>query len=394
MKITYLANIRLPTEKAHGIQITKMCESFASLGHEVTLVVPDRVSAITTDPFEYYGLRRNFIINRLPTYNPKVITAAFFRLQSFLFFILSFWFMLPRKEDLVYSRETGPLLLLALLGRRFIWEVHTAKGPVLARYLARRAVSVVAITAGLKDALVSVGVPAQRILVAHDAIDPDDFPTGEDKGELRKSLGLPPSRKIVGYVGKYRTAGLAKGVSGSKGVDEFIEAFAKAREDAPDALLLLVGLNPDELSLVTDIAVRFGIPKDARVIVGHVAHRQALAYMRAADVLVMNYPALEHYAHFMSPLKLFEYMASGAAIVSTDLPSVREVLDESCAVLVPPDDGPALAGGISVLLGDAERVSVLAHAASLRVRERHTWLSRTEGILLPLVSAEEHRHNQ
>ena len=52
MKITYLANIRLPTEKAHGIQITKMCESFASLGHEVTLVVPDRVSAITTDPFE------------------------------------------------------------------------------------------------------------------------------------------------------------------------------------------------------------------------------------------------------------------------------------------------------------------------------------------------------
>ena len=61
-KIIYLANVRLPTEKAHGIQIVKMCEAFAGLGLEVELVVPNRLNSIQDDIFDYYGVKKNFVL--------------------------------------------------------------------------------------------------------------------------------------------------------------------------------------------------------------------------------------------------------------------------------------------------------------------------------------------
>ncbi len=394
MKIAYLANIRIPTEKAHGIQITKMCESFALLGHDVTLIVPDRRSPITESVFSYYGIRENFTIKGLPTWNPRRITKFSFRVQSWWYILCVSIVAIMRRDDLVYSREVAPLLLLAFFGRSFVWEVHTRKDSFVTRSLASRARRVIAISSGLADELVSFGTPLERITVAHDAIDPDEFPSMVEKNILRETLALPFSRPIVGYVGKYRTAGLPKGVDGGKGVDELMDAFVVMRARVPDALLLIVGLNSDELPAVRLRADLLGIAEHDRVLVEHVPHARALMYMSAADVLIMNYPNILHYARFMSPLKLFEYMASGTPIVSSDLPSVREVLDETCARLVPPGDTPALADGIAELLSDAEQRHILARAAGERVRARHTWLGRAKEILGALAVEDKHRHNQ
>ncbi len=65
MKLTYIANIRLPTEKAHGIQIMKMCEAFASEGLEVELFVSNRKTSILDDSYSYYGVKKNFNIRRI-----------------------------------------------------------------------------------------------------------------------------------------------------------------------------------------------------------------------------------------------------------------------------------------------------------------------------------------
>ena len=54
MKLYYIANARIPTEKAHGVQIMKMCEAFVDAGHEVKLIVPKRKNPIQEDPFAYY----------------------------------------------------------------------------------------------------------------------------------------------------------------------------------------------------------------------------------------------------------------------------------------------------------------------------------------------------
>ena len=60
MKIVYLANIRFPTEKAHGYQISKMCEAFSDIGVEMEIIVPLRKNSVKVDPYEFYGVRRNF----------------------------------------------------------------------------------------------------------------------------------------------------------------------------------------------------------------------------------------------------------------------------------------------------------------------------------------------
>ena len=59
-KLIYIANLRLPTEKAYGIQIAKMCEAFGALGLDVELVTPYRISKIKDNLFDYYSIKKNF----------------------------------------------------------------------------------------------------------------------------------------------------------------------------------------------------------------------------------------------------------------------------------------------------------------------------------------------
>ena len=65
MKIIYIANVRMPTEKAHGIQIMKMCEAFSLAEFEVELVVPWRFNKIEENAFDFYGVKRNFKIKKI-----------------------------------------------------------------------------------------------------------------------------------------------------------------------------------------------------------------------------------------------------------------------------------------------------------------------------------------
>ena len=70
MRLLYLANVRLPTEKAHGLQIVQNCEAFAEAGADVTLWTARRVNTAELrgidDVWTHYGVKRNFELRRLP----------------------------------------------------------------------------------------------------------------------------------------------------------------------------------------------------------------------------------------------------------------------------------------------------------------------------------------
>lgn len=105
------------------------------------------------------------------------------------------------------------------------------------------------------------------------------------------------------------------------------------------------------------------------------------ANQAAADVLVLpNTGTDETSVRFTSPLKLFTYMASGRPIVASDLPSIREVLDEQSAYLVTPDDAQALARGITRALSDTGGRS----ARAFQLVQRYSWDERARGILAAL----------
>lgn len=357
MKIVFIANIRLPTEKAHGAQIMKTCEALVELGHDVELVVPDRASIITEDPFVYYGLTTRFPVRRLRVYDiiGKYGKLGFY-IESLSFAYAVRQYLRNNSCDILYGRDEH---ILACLRGPYVWESHTGAWNAAAHVVARRASRIVTISQGLKDFYIANSISAEKIFVAHDGVDFERFAHPPSKREARKRLGLHVGTKIVMYIGR---------LDGWKGVDTLLEA-SKLLVD--DVLLVIIG---GEAAQVEKLSLRY---PNVRFL-GFRPYRELSENMAAADVLILpNTGKNDISAKFTSPLKLFAYMASGIPIVASDLPSVREVLDESSAFLFRPDDAAALVLGVRQALEDgnaqAERALVLVKG--------YTWNRRAQSIL-------------
>jgi glycosyltransferase involved in cell wall biosynthesis len=158
----------------------------------------------------------------------------------------------------------------------------------------------------------------------------------------------------------------------------------------PDAHGLVVGghaAEPD-LARLKELAVRLGIA-DRVTFTGIVEPARVPALLRQARVLALPNPESAISSRFTSPLKLFEYMAAGRAIVASDLPAIREILHHGIdALLVTPGSAEALAGGIRLLLGDPVLATRLACAAAAAAPE-YSWARRAERLeaLLTEVTA-------
>ena len=154
-----------------------------------------------------------------------------------------------------------------------------------------------------------------------------------------------------------------------KGVEKLIGAVREL--DDKDSLLLLVGDDASVLPPHEDVRLK---------VVPHVPQSELLPYIRSCDVLVMPFPRKPHYEKCMSPLKLFEYMASGVPVISTDLPSVREIVGNGDVHFIKDNSHGEIARGIRDLRKDAARAESLA-GSSLEKSRRYTWLNRAESIM-------------
>ncbi|HQU07451.1 MAG: hypothetical protein B7X04_00575 [Parcubacteria group bacterium 21-54-25] len=372
MKILYLAHIRLPTENAHGIQIMKTCEALARAGHKVELVVPKRKNTIAQDPFTYYAVEPIFRITFLRTPNLIGLGRIGFRAAELWFseythLRRAFW-----QADIIYSRDEFVLAQYIFLGRPLVFEAHGTPTRLQA-FVAHRARAIVAISHGIERAYIAQGISPAKITVAPDAVDFAAFDIPQTRDEARAMLGIPLEKQIIGYVGKYTIKGK------SKGVGNIIIAAGIFAKEHPSAALLLVGIEEREHFAVRDLLKNAGLSESAFV-VGHISRAQVPLYLRAADVLVMNYPNEDHYRNYMSPMKLFEYMASGTPIVTSDLPSVREILTDAEAFFCTPDDTEALARALAEALAYPEEAATRARRARERAAE-YTWEKRAASIL-------------
>ena len=123
------------------------------------------------------------------------------------------------------------------------------------------------------------------------------------------------------------------------------------------------------------------------MIVGHRSHDEIPIWLRAADVLVLPNTAKEEIsAHYTSPMKLFEYMASGRPIIASDLASVREVFNETLGTFFTPDDPVALSVAIQRVLEYPEEAEIKA-AMARRGVAMYTWEIRAKCISAFLASS-------
>lgn len=375
MRIFYLANMRLPTEKAHGVQIMHMCSAFAALGHDVQLVIPWRFNHMRGDPFELYGVPRTFKIFRVPSLDLVRFGKHGFFIQYATYVIAAVLYAAFTRPDIVYSRSAATLVFCRKFGLRgLIWEAHTASWNVFAARAARLVRLIVVISGGLHDFYKKHGVSEEKMMIAHDGVDIAEFSEAGSPQAIRAKFGIPPNAFIVMYVGKLRTMGE------TKGTEELFDIVGALRKERNRARFVLVGLNPEDEHSAQELAEKAGLSADSVVLVPHVPRRDVPAYLKAADVLVMNYPNTPHYARMMSPLKLFEYMASGVPIVSSDLPSIREVLDDTNAFLVPPEDSSLFTRALQDVIDNPDAARRRAEAALRRVQD-FTWRARANNIL-------------
>jgi len=129
--------VRIPTERAHGIQIFKMCDAFAQLGHNVTLMYPHRNQLdnklVDVNPFNYYGMTPSFRLKKIASLDFNVIEktplrAIIIYLYTAFSNIWAFFACLCAKRgkgDIYYTRDTVVAFWAVLLGLPVIFELHS-----------------------------------------------------------------------------------------------------------------------------------------------------------------------------------------------------------------------------------------------------------------------------
>lgn len=382
MRVLYFADIRLPLERANGIQSMETCRALAGRGHAVTLVARPDTHVPPRDPFAYYGIERldRFRIEPAPVKGP-----ALARRFGYLAFALG-RAMGRARADVLFTRDLGVAALFARTPRTarppLVYESHgyapdvarelpalistarTASARKLARLAGqealvwREASGYVTITKALADLMTTRFGSRDNLAVVADGV----------RLPASRTWQPPPAaaEPIVGYAGH---------LYAWKGVDVLLEALART----PNVRGLIVGGHESEADLprVRARAHDLGIA-DRVEFTGLVAPPLVAAQLARANMLILpNLPTAISTA-FTSPLKLFEYMAAGRPIIASDLPAIREVLqDEVNALLVGAGDADALAAAIRRLAGDAGLATRLARAAYEAV-SGYTWDRRAE----------------
>jgi len=152
----------------------------------------------------------------------------------------------------------------------------------------------------------------------------------------------------------------------------------------PEVSFLLVGGEPEEVTRVRAAAQSKDLANV--ILTGFVPNTELPRYHAACDVFLMPYQRRVaassggDIARYLSPMKLFEYMACGRPILCSDLPVLREVLNPENALLLPPEDAGAWVTALESLKSDPLRRSAL-EARTLSEVKSYTWERRAQLIL-------------
>jgi len=342
--------------------------------------VPKRDNTIKEDIFKFYNIQENFKVKKIYSFDFlrfEKINKFFIYIQALLFAFAIFFHVLFNlekfgRDDIFYLRDEFSPWLLILLNKKVFLEIHAfTKRFRYYRIFFPKISGLILITKKAKEKFIDLGMVKEKILIAPDGVDLNIFDLDLSKDEARKKFNLPLDKKLLGYTGRFRTMGM------DKGIYDILKAL-KILNDNEIIFIAIGGLGAD-IDHYTKKAREAEIEKQIKLLPFR-SQSQLAVYQKAFDILLMPFPPNEHYTFYMSPLKMFEYMASGRPIVTSDLPSVREILNENNAIFVKPEDPEDLARGIKTALEDKELAQRVSQQAFEDV-QFYTWTKRAERIV-------------
>ncbi|MCB9111314.1 MAG: glycosyltransferase [Anaerolineales bacterium] len=375
MKIAIITNSRIPSLTANSIQAMKVAQALMQLGHDIKLFAPAETEPVSKETLlTHYGLRITPDLELLPSIK---------RLKR-----LDFIFHAQRAAkkfgaELIYTWLPQSAALGAWNGCPVVLEMHADNSGRLGVWWMRQFWNqttpkvMTVTTSALRKALersTNFKFKDEAVLLAPNGVELEKYAGLPNPTEARRQLNLKEGL-TVGFTGH---------IYPGRGADLLFE-LAK---QMPNVNFLWVGGTPELVNFWRDKLNEAAMTNVTMT--GFVKHEVIPLYQAAADVLLMPYSRSieassgQDIAEVINPMKMFEYMASGRGIISADLDSIREVLNERNAVLCEAGNWESVIGNwksaIELLLVDESRRSALGIQARQDV-EQLTWVKREERVM-------------
>lgn len=373
MRIAYLSSSIIPSQKANSIQVVKMCNAFSESGHEVTLfcrLSKQHKDFNINDLKKYYGIKNDIELCRVSASNCSLLGGL-----EYAFKVYKSLNDLNINPDILYGRNLYSLIACHKLNIPIIYESHAAPTPgkrkILESYLfsGPQFKLLVVINKYLYDFYINnfniFKNNPQKIILAPDGADlPETFTETQKINSCDKT-------PIIGYAGSLYPG---------KG----IETIIKIVKVMPEYNFSIAGGTDSQIKTFKENYELNNINFE-----GFIPHSLIPEFLSKCDVLLAPYSdkvycednKKTNISDWMSPLKIFEYMASQKPIIASNLPAIREILeDNKTSLLIDPDDISSWKKSIVKILCKPDFAKEISKNAYELLKRKYTWNIRVENI--------------
>ncbi len=240
---------------------------------------------------------------------------------------------------------------------------------VVTRFFERRGIRsfdhMFCVSRGMKDGIDQYADPSRSCVIPN-GVDTEKFSVAKyDKVLAKAKLNLS-GKTVIGYVGSYKSW---------HGLDVSLDVMERLSMRDESFHLLLIG-NGDEYSRIEKLVCEKKLHGCVTQI-DYVPHQQIPEYMAAFDCALMTYPEIKPF-HF-SPLKMFEYMAMGVPVITTDIGQIGEIITHGhTGILVLP---PAADCFVEAILDGRDNFPEMGLNARKLMEDEYSWLANGEKVL-------------
>jgi glycosyltransferase involved in cell wall biosynthesis len=375
VKIACIATSQVPSSTANSIQLMKVCHGLAEIGHEVQLWVPGVETTTWQELAGRYGLRKEFEIHWVKSHRS---------LRRYDFTWKSVHQAMAWGADLVYTWLPHAGTLAMSMGLPAVLELHDRPAGLMGPFFVRRFIQMrgrkrlLVITDALKQAVetdLNLVINPAEVQIAPNGVEAERYANLPEPSAARTHLGLSEKLTAV-YAGHFYQG---------RGIDLLIGLARRF----PEVQFLWVGGTPRSCEELNEYLKRERITNV--VLTGFVDNSRLPLYQAAGEVLLMPYERSisgssgGNSADICSPMKMFEYLACGRAILSSDLPVLHEVLNDENACFCEPENLDSWEAGLKRLIADSRYRSRLSRQARL-TSARYTWQERARRALDGLMT--------
>lgn len=374
MKLLYLHTSQVSSQMANLQQVVHMCNAFATNGVDVHLSLygSEHSESISIEQLEKTYGAINFKLS-----TRKLIFSSI--IDPYLFSKAIGKVIKKTHPDIIFCRSHLYLKACINSGLPVIFESHDAglhlrlkwldnhwKNYIVKAARSRHPFYLVSISQALNQFWISKGVPAHKTLVLHDGFDAEMFKNQIEKQQACKMLHIVPTKTIATY-------------TGSLYPNREIENILSLAEHFPLATFLIVG-GPENQKLIYEQQARNKNINNV-IFTGRVPHKSIPLYLFASDILLGLWSSKVRTINYCSPLKVFEYMATGRNILAHGFPTIKEVLRHNeNAIICEPENFNDLKNKFNTLICNEDSIEIGLNARK-EAFQKYTWSLRAKEIL-------------